>query len=232
MKKTFISSSLTTFCILVSVISAGTAFAGWNSGDLNQGYNQRFGDFPPLDIDQKLNSSTVEDVQLTQNNTQQAQVQSQATFPNQANTQISNQPANTSAASTQRYVNQTQAGVGQPSQQTSQQPASQPVYGNQANSNNYQSNYLQPGIRPNVQMYNRNPYRRPSFNQAGSPWNNRSGFTGPMNNRGFGFGGPWNNNRSGFSGPWNNRGSGFSMPWGNNNGSGFKPMGNGGSWSW
>ena len=214
MKKKFISRNLTICSILTTALTAANAGAGWNNAEAYRGYNQKFGDFPPLDIDQQLSNTTAEIDQSIQLSTQKTQPQAQQQL--QPAPQAAPQSINNATVNTQQLPVQAPGGYVQ-----------QPAYGG----------YYQGSQPPGMQRYNRGygfngPWNNNRSNFSG-PWNNRgSGFNGPWSNRGSSFNGPWNNRGSSFSGPWNNNGSSFSMPWGNNNGSGFRPWGNGGSWSW
>lgn len=223
MKNKLVRMNMPIACCLASGLFAGQVLADWSDKQPYGGYNPRFGDFPPLDIDKKLstidNAGNVTKAPPAQaNNAPMANRGQPANNPAASNT-TQNSPAQ-GYAPPQGYASQ---GYAPPQSYASQgnttQPAQQPAYGSYYPNQNYQ--------QPGMQRYNR------GSNFSG-PWNNnRSSFSGPWNNnRGSGFSGPWNNNRgSGFSGPWDNNNSNFSMPWGNNN-SGFKPWGNGGGFSW
>lgn len=221
MKNRSFRKGLTTVSLLVTSLSASPAFAGSYANQSegyykqNQYHNDRYGDFPPADIDEKLsahiNTGAVEET------AKQAP----------ANPQV---PANRNPP-----VSTANPQVANPAQGYPLQNSQQPAYGNY-----YQGrNYAPYGNQGYNRGYNRNtnfngPWNNNRSNFSG-PWNNNgSSFSGPWNNNRSGFGGPWDNNSTNFSGPWNNNGSSSSMPWGNNNGSGsgFNPMGNGGSWGW
>lgn len=204
MKKSPSRSGLTIVYLLAASLSASqVVYADWSGDKLYKGYNQRYGDFPPTDIDARLSDATKETT-LEANKTDKA--------------------AETSAASSDTAataVNSNQAATAPPAQTNAAQPLQQPAYGNY-----YQNGYYAPpGMPQGMRGYD----RRSTFS---NPWNSRgSSFTGPWNNRGSSFGTPWNSRGSGYRGPWNNNGSSFSAPW-NNNRSGFRPWGNGGSWGW
>ena len=221
MKDESVRKISTAICLLVSSLSAAPpALATWYINDQSEGYykpqeyhNERFGDFPPADIDQKLfghlnTENEVEESKSVNDNTS-------------LSTTTSNQPV---SSSNQQLSNPAQ----NYSEQNYQQPA---AYG----SNDRGRNYISPGLERHIRK--RNEHLSETRNNRGSsfsgPWNNRgSSFSGPWNNRGSSFSGPWNNRGSSFSGPWDNNGSNFSAPWGNNSGSNFNPMGRGGGWSW
>ena len=224
MKDRSVRKCSTAICLLVTSLSAAPpALATWYMND-SEGYykpqeyhNERFGDFPPADIDQRLFShlNTENEVEESKSLTDNASL---STNSDQAvstsNQQISN-PA-------QNY-----------SELNSQLPA---PYGSYNRGRNYTSPGLERHIRKRNEFLSRQPWNNRGSSFSG-PWNSReSSFSGPWNNRGSSFSGPWNNRGSSFSGPWNNNGSSFSAPWsnnrGNNNGSNFNPMGNGGGWSW
>lgn len=210
MNKKSVRKYLITISILVPALSATTASADWyvqqSEGYYkpNEYHNERYGDFVPPDINQKL---------FGQKNTDDTPVESKTPTDTAPVASSNNQ---TIAPYNQQAQNLTQ----QYQQPAYQQPAyQQPAY----NRNNQNRNYNPSANRRNT--------RNTSFN---GPWNNNSSsFSGPWNNKGSNFSSPWGGNGSNFSGPWNNNGSNFSMPWGNNNnGSSFNPMGNGGGWSW
>ena len=225
-------NNFTIVCLLVTGFSATPALATWYVNQSEEGYykpqeyhNERFGDFPPADIDQKLfgHLNTKNETEEIKPQTDDASLSSNI-----------NQPVSTS---NQQVLN--------PVQNYSQQNLQQPAFG----SYKQRRKFTSPGMQRHIQNRNkhlselRNRRSRSNFN---SPWNNRgSSFSGPWNNNGSsvnmpwgnnngsGFSGPWNNRGSSNSGPWDNNGSSFSMPWGNNNnGSSFSPFGNGGGWSW
>ena len=231
---------LITISILVSGLSATTASANWYVQQ-SEGYykpkeyhNERYGDFVPADINQKL---------FGQKNTDDTPVESKTL---------------TDTAPVEPSYNQTIAPDNQQARNFTQQ-YQQPAYNRYNQSRNYTSpvessnnqtivpdnqqaqNLTQQYQQPAYNRYNQNRNYTPPANRRNSrntnfngPWNNNSSsFSGPWNNnKGSNFSGPWNSNGSNFSGPWNNNGSNFSMPWGNNNGSNFSPFGNGGSWGW
>jgi hypothetical protein len=232
MKGRSVRKSSTAICLLVTSLSAATpALATWYMND-SEGYykpqeyhNERFGDFPPADIDQKLFGHL--------NDEKKAEESKSVTDNTSPYTTTTNQPV---SSSNQQVSNPAQNYP----EQNFQQPA---AYG----SNDPGRNYMSPGLERHIRT--RNAHLNELRNKRGSgfsaPWDNsRSSFSGPWNNRGSSFSAPWDNSRSSFSGPWNNRGSSFSgpwdnngsnfsMPWGNNNsGSNFSPFGKGSGWSW
>jgi hypothetical protein len=203
MKKTSSRTCLSIVYLLAAGLSASpVVYADWSGDKLYKGYNQRYGDFPPTDIDEQLSDATKE-TNLEASKTDKAVKEDTA-------------PANPAAATAN-----SKPAVAAPAQATGTQPLQQPAYGNY-----YQNGYYAPpGMPQGMRGYD----RRSAFS---NPWNSRgSRFTGPWNNRGSSFGTPWNSRGSGYRGPWNNNGSSFSAPW-NNNRSGFRPWGNGGSWGW
>ena len=240
MKDRSVRKSSTAICLLVTSLSAATpALATWYMND-SEGYykpqeyhNERFGDFPPADIDQKIFGHL---------NTENKEEESKSVTDNTSlSTTTSNQPE---SSSNQQDSNPVQ----NYSELNPQLPA---AYG----SNDRRRNFTSPGLERHIRKRNEYLSRQPRNNRGSSfsepwnnrgssfsgPWNNRgSSFSGPWNNRGSSFSGPWNNNGSSFSGPWDNNGSSFSAPWGNNrgnnrgnnNGSSFSPFGNGSGWSW
>lgn len=227
MKNRSVRISLMAVCLPVVSLSTAPAFATWYVNESDGYYkpqeyhNERYGDFPPADIDQKLfgHLNTEKD-----------------TIPK-------TDDASLSSSSNQSSVSRSSQQALPPAQNYTQQYNQQPAY----DGYNRGRNYTSPGLEKHRQ--NRNAYLNSQRNNRGSsfsgprnsrgssfsaPWNNNgSSFSGPWNKQGSGFSGPWNNSRgSNFSGPWNNNGSNFSMPWGNNNGSNFSPFGKGSGWSW
>ena len=237
--------SFTAVCLLVTSLSATPALAAWYvNQSQSEGYykpqeyhNERFGDFPPADIDQKLFGHL-----NTENKTEESKSPTDST----SFSSTINQPLPTS---NQQVLNPAQ------NYNYSEQNAQQPAYSGY----NRGRNYTSPGMERHIR--NREAHLNRSRNNRGSsfsgPWNNsKSGFSGPWdnsgsnfsmpwgnnsgNNDGSNFSGPWNNSRSGFSGPWDNNGSNFGMPWGNSkgnnrgnkNGSSFSPFGKGSGWGW
>ena len=191
-----IKRSSTTGLSLVYLLAAGLSashavHADWSGDKLYKGYNQRYGDFPPTDIDAQLSDATKER-NLEASKTDKA-AKADAAPANPATATANSMPATTTR----------KPAVTPSSQVTATQPLQQPAYGNY-----YQYGYYPP---PVMRGYD----RRSTF---ANPWNNnRSSFSGPWNNRGSNFGTPWNNRGSGFRGPWNNNRSGF-RPWGNGGG--------------
>ena len=211
MKRRSVFKSLQIAGYLTTGLYAGISYADWSQKEPYGGYNKRYGDFPPVDIDQQLSGNSYENAT--------AQSPPPQTVPNtNTDTNVKQQPASAIPAQPQQQV--------QVMQQAIQPTVQQPAYGG------YYQNQMPYGAQP---YYRGSGYSGPRNNRGSSfsgPWDNSgSSFSGPWNNRGSGFSGPWNNRGSGFSGPWNNKGSSFSAPW-NNNRSGFSPWGNGGGWSW
>lgn len=216
MKNRLARKGLMTASLLIGSLAATPALASWYINQ-SEGYykpqeyhNEKYGNFPPADIDQKLfshlNSDDVTEESKPPADNPHVSSNNQAVPP--ANPQVSNPAPNYPAQDFQR-----------------------PAYGNYSQNRNY-APY---GNQRNNRSTNFNGPRNNNRSSFSGPWNNNgSSFSGPWNNNGSSFGGPWNNNGSSFGGPWNNNGSSFSMPWGNNNrsGSGFNPMGNGGGWGW
>lgn len=170
--------------LLITSLHANLALAGWSNSSSPGNYNQRFGDFPPLDIDQQLqdNLETME-----------------ANEKSEGNQSLDNSESNTYGA------NQTETS---PVQNNAEKNYQEPGYGNynrsrssRPRSNNRRSGFSSPWNN------NRSGFGMPWNNSSGfsGPWdNNGSSFSAPWNNRGSGFSMPWSNNGSGFSGPWDN----------------------------
>jgi len=245
MKNRSVRKSLTATCLLVTSLSAAPAFAAWYINQ-DEGYykpqeyhNERFGDFPPADIDQKLFAHL-----NAENKTEEIK-------PQTNNASLSSTSAQPVPGGNQQVLS--------PAQNYSEQHSQQPAFG----SYNRGRNPTSPGMERHIKNRDAhlNRVRNNRSSSFSGPWNNsRSGFSGPWdnngsnfsmpwgnnsgnnrgNNNGTNFSGPWNNSRSGFSGPWDNNGSNFSMPWGNNmgnnrgdnNGSSFSPFGKGSGWGW
>jgi hypothetical protein len=189
MKKKSARKCLLAVCLLMTGSSVTPAFATW---DIHQskGYyepqeyhNNKFGDFVPADINEKLFGHL---------NTDATQETSKS--------QRGNTPA---SSSTNQAVPPENLKVPKPAATYSQQNYWQPSY----NRYNQGRNFTAPGN----QRYNRNTSFNGPWNNRGTsfsgPWNNRgSNFSGPWNNNGSRFSMPWgNNNGSNFS-PWGNGG--------------------------
>jgi hypothetical protein len=192
------SNSLLVVCLLTTGLYTDLANAKWYVNQ-DEGYykpqeyyNDKFGDFPPKDIDSKIMKNTVEVKPLQKETEPVEQTESNATSTYEP------EPNTAPNSSDQNYQ--------------------QPSYGNYGQQN-YNQNYYTPGAGYPPNNTQRSGFSGP-WNNNGSnfsnPWNNNgSNFSGPWNNNGSNFTGPWNNNGSSFSMPWGNNGSGFS-PWGNN----------------
>jgi len=189
------SNSLIVVCLFVTGLHTNLASAKWY---INQSegyykpqefYNDKFGDFPPKDIDSQIMSNTVEVKPLPEEKAPAPQGKDSSTYTPESYTTPNN--------SDQNYQ--------------------QPPYDNYGQQNYYNrgTNYP-PGNAYNQGSNVNGPWNNNGFNFSNPMNNNGSGFSGPWNNNGSNFSGPWNNNGSNFSNPMNNNGSGFSMPWGNN----------------
>lgn len=199
MRKKLTSNSLIVVCLFATGLYTNLAAAKWY---INQSegyykpqefYNDKFGDFPPNDIDSKLMSNADETKPLQEEKapTEQGADSSTSTYKPKSDTIPNSSDQNYQQPSYDNY---------------SQQNYNQRYYNRGTNyppGNNQGSNFSNP-------MNNNGP----GFS---GPWNNNgSRFSGPWNNDGSNFSNPMNNNGSGFSMPWGNNRSGFS-PWGNNN---------------
>lgn len=180
------TTGLSLVCLLAAGLYASQAVhADWSGDKLYKGYNQRYGDFPPTDIDAQLSEATKE------RNLEASKTDKSA--------ETNATPADTAAATANSMPAITPPAQATATTQPLQQ---QPAYGNY-----YQYGYYPP---PVMRGYDRrstyaNPWNNGRSNFSG-PWNNRgSNFGTPWNSRGSGFRGPWNNNRSGFR-PWSNGG--------------------------
>ncbi|MDT8283306.1 MAG: hypothetical protein RQ982_10955 [Gammaproteobacteria bacterium] len=199
-----ISNSLIVVCLFATGLYVELASAKWYVNDSEgyykpqEFYNDKFGDFPPKDIDSQIMNSTDE--------TRPPQAEKKPAIQREVSTTSTYQPGPDTIGQNQQQLPYNNYGQ----QNYNQGYYNQPPFNNTGNSQ-----------RPDFG----NPTNSNGFGFSG-PWNNNgSNFNNPMNNNRSGFSGPWNNNGSNFSGPWNNNGSNFSMPWGNN-GSGFNPWGN------
>ena len=164
MNRRSVIKSLQIAGFLTTALYAASSFADWSQKHPYGGYNQGYGDFPPLDIDQQLSRSD------DKNTTEQSQPQ--ATQSTGAN---ATQPAATS--------NMVQNNAARPAQPALQQPAYSGYYQNQ----------MPYGARPyrrNTGYYG--PWNNSRSGFSG-PWNtNGSSFTVPWSNNRSGFS-PWGN---------------------------------------
>ena len=203
MKNRTVRKNLPLLCCLATSLCASQAFAAWTGDKLHRGYNQGYGDFPPMDIDKKL-SGAGNDYKVPESS---KPVDNSAPAP--APAPVANQ--------TQNYPPQNYQ---------------QPAYSSQNRGNYYypptNQRYNRNTSFNGPWNNNSSGFSGPWNNRGSSfsgPWNNnRSGYGGgPWNNSGSNFSGPWDNNGSNFSMPWGgNRG----------NNSGFSPWGNGSGFSW
>ncbi|MBE9560832.1 MAG: hypothetical protein IMF15_08580 [Proteobacteria bacterium] len=233
MRNRSVKKCLTTVALLATGLSTTSAFANWYANQSENYYkpqeyhNEKYGNFPPADIDEKLFShlNTGDEVTASKPSAESAPAPAYSKPP----------PVNQAP----NYA----------TQNSRQQP-----YGNYNRGQNYAPATGQQQNQQQNQRYSRqNDYQNNRNTNFNGPWNNnQSSFSGPWDNNGSSFsmpfgnnnnrgnnrsgsGGPWNNNNTNFSGPWDNNGSSFSMPFGNNNNrgnnrSGFNPMG--GGWGW
>lgn len=203
MKNRTVRKNLPILCCLATSLCASQAFAAWTGDKLHRGYNQGYGDFPPMDIDRKLSGAG-----------------------NDYKAPEPSKPVDNSASAP------APAPVANQTQNYSPQNYQQPAYSSQNRGNYYYPPTNQRYNRNtsfNGPWNNNSTGFSGPWNNRGSsfsgPWNNnRSGYGGgPWNNSGSNFSGPWDNNGSNFSMPWGgNRG----------NNSGFSPWGNGSGFSW
>lgn len=186
--------------LFYSQFIAFPALADWSSEKLYTGYNQSYGSFPPIDIDQQLEerSNTIHKNAVKQSQKKTVQT-NQTTMSHSTSQQTTRQ-----APSKRQAPNYPAQSYTQPTYQGNyQQPARSGFY---QGANSY---------APYNQQYNQNTRYNP-------PRSNHSGFSMPWGNNRSGFRGPWDNSRTSFNGPWdNNNHSGFIMPWSNGNGWGW-----------
>ena len=188
MRTKSVKKCLMAACLLVNSLSTTPVLSDWN---IDRSYkpqefydNNKFGDFPPTDLDQKL---------LGQLNIVNEPEKGKFRTDNTLNSSARNQP-------TPRAANR-QAST--PTPDCAKQNSRQPAY---SNYNRGRNPYPQGN-----QRYNRNTNFNGPWNNSGSgfsgPWNNNgSSFSGPWNNNGSNFNMPWGNNGSGFN-PMGNGGS-------------------------
>ena len=188
MKNKLARKCLLAVCLLVTGLSVTPASASWYIHQ-SEGYykpqvyhNEKFGDFVPADINEKLFGHLNTDAEQ------------ETSKPQRDNTPAS--------SSTNQAVSPGKSQVPKPAATYSPQNYRQPTY----NRYNQRRNFTAPGN----QRYNRNTsFNGPWNNGSGfsGPWNNRgSNFSGPWNNNGSNFSMPWgSNNGSNFS-PWGNGG--------------------------
>ena len=209
MKNRSVKKCLTAVVLLATGLSATQASANWYMDQSKDYYktpqyqDNKYGNFPPLDIEEKLFRHLNTDAEAEESKTPTA---------NAPATTYNNQPATTDIPQTSNPAQNYQ----------------QPAYGNY-----YQGRNYAPGSqrRYNRNTNFSGPWNN-NGSSSSMPWgnNNRSGSgfnpmgnAGPWNNNNSNFSGPWDNNGSSFSMPWGNN---------NRSGSGFNPMGNGGGFSW
>ncbi len=206
MRNRLVRKCLPIFCLLATSLYANLVLADWYSEPSQNYYNQKFGSFPPLDIDQQLDESMKTDNQSEQR---------QSWNISDTNSDSSNQPDS------------------HPKQEYSAQKPQQTNYLNndqgRSVSSRSDSDCPQKKRRSSTKKKRRSGFSAPWDNSGSSfsgPWNNKgSGFSAPWDDNGSSFSFPWNNKGSGFSTPWDSNGSGFNAPW-NNRGSSFGPWGN------
>lgn len=227
MRNRLIKKYLSIVCLLASSLYANQVLAGWSDGSQGS-YNKRFGDFPPLDIDDQLQQSMAQDIRSEDN-----QSRSRSPSPSKS---LSHSPVQSKAQSKVESRDRVQNNAGKvpansyqkelyPEQEKTTQQYKQANDSN-IGLNSGLKNGLNNGLGANViPGTTRLPKKR-----TGKPKKkHKSGFSMPWSNKGSGFSAPWNNRRSSFSAPWNNNGSGFSAPWDNNDSSFTEPWDNNGS---
>ena len=169
---------LVVISLLVTCLYSHLATATWYVNQ-SEGYNNRFGDFPPTDIDQTLMRDAGKTPPV------------QTTKPPATSNNIE------SASATQP----------QPRMEPNvRQAYQQPNYN--ARGYNNGSNYPGGNMPMDNQGFNFNsPWNNQGNNRGNNfngPWNSGNSFSNPMNNNGSSFSFPWgNSNGSGFS-PWGN----------------------------
>lgn len=191
MKNSLIQNSSPIVYILAAGLCASPAIADWSGNQSYRSYNQGYGDFPPVDIEEQLFGKP-DTGEVAEENAPK----------------IDSQPGNAAPATNNNQP------VSNPAPNYSQQNYQYPAYNRYAQGRRYA-----PSGRQNYNR--NTGFNGPWNNNGSSfsgPWNNRgSNFSGPWNNNGSSFSGPWNSNGSGFNAPWGNNGSNFS-PWGNGGG--------------
>ena len=180
MRNKLIVKCLPIVCLLASSLYANLVFAGW-SDDQSQGYsNQRFGNFPPLDIDQQLQDNLRTQERLS---TDKLSKESQSQDISASDSYKSDLPDS-----------------------SYKQNSQMPTYGD--NNRDRKVNSYGSKSRNKSRNKRRSGLSAPWGNNGSgfsAPWNNRgSSFSAPWDNNGSSFSFPWGNNGSGFS-PWDNR---------------------------
>lgn len=209
---------LPTVCLLTGSLYSHLVLADWNR-------DQGFGDFPPDDIEQKIQAQMNYYKQPKEN----------AATSDSTSGSFDNKPLNSPRLDSRSVDNNWQGSSRAQNYSSQAQPI--PSYGNDNRQNQ--------NAPPRGSSFTTG--RGSSFN---APWDNKnSDFNSPWNNRGSSSTMPWVGNGANFSAPWGNRGgnrggnrdSSFSFPWGgngssfsdpwNNSGSGFNPWGNSGGYT-
>ena len=219
MRNRLIKKYLPIVCLLASSIYANQVLAGWSDG--SQGpYNKRFGDFPPLDIDDQLQQRMTKGM-LSEDN--QSQSKSKSLSHSQVQSKVQSRARVQNSAD--KFPDNSYQKDSYPEQgKTTQQ------YRQGDNSNIELNSGLNKGLNNGVGAKVIPGATSLPKKRSGKPKKkHKSGFSMPWSNKGSGFSAPWNNRRSSFSAPWNNNGSGFSAPWGNNDSSFTEPWDNNGS---
>lgn len=203
-------------CLLMSGVYSNMVFAGWSNAQSQGPYANKFGDFPPLDIDQQL-----QDNLATEKKPEKSQSQVASLPRSQSNPSAGSATVDTSNFY-QTNTNSQQGNSLQTLPQSNAQINGEAINTSTNNAGLPKKHHGKPKKK------HKSGFGFP-FDSKGSgfsaPWsNNGSGFSVPWNNRRSSFSGPWDNNRSGFSAPWDSKNSSFSFPWGDND-SGFGPWG-------
>lgn len=174
MRIKLIKKCLQMVCLLATSLCANMVFANWY-GDQSQGfYKQKYGDFPPLDIDQQIQDS------LSNSNKPE---ESKPQDNGDSGSASSYQPAS------------------HPAQNYPAQSSLKPNYGSYNRDRIVSPHGGNP--RKKSGPGSSGPWSN-NGSGFSAPWsNNGSGFSAPWNSRKSGFSAPWSNNGSGFS-PWGN----------------------------
>lgn len=223
-----VKKHLQVVCVLVMGLLVEQVFAGWSDAG-PQGYYKprKYGDFPPLDIDEQLQQSM---------NYQEELIKQKYSGISQPRDE-SAKPAGSIPQSKTAIPPQPLMPYQQPAADISDAGDAEEIDADAADDDDKLAN-------DGTKKKKKKKKKKKNNSGFGFPWgNNNSGFKFPWSNSGSGFPAPWNNRRSSYDRPWDNRNpwnnsrSGFNppwdkdndnfdFPWGDNNGFSFGPWGN------
>lgn len=203
MRNSLLKKHLQTALLLLTGLLVNQVSAGWSDASSHGIYNQRFGDFPPLDIDQQLQDSM---------NRHEAELkEQQSEKKSTGNTNSTGSTYQTDSAVKQVPIQQD--GATKPYQNPAVGGVNN-LQGVNTTVNNSSQKNQGDGKKKKKKKHKK---KKSGFD---FPWgNNNNGFSFPWSNSGSGFNAPWNNRRSSHDRPWDSRGKQFNPPWDNNNSS-------------